>query len=150
MPESGLALGFDYGKRRVGLAIGSTVTASAQPLTTLEHLQGSPDWARLDELIAEWGPALLIVGLPWDIHGKNQKMTRRARNFAQELWGRHRLPVHAVDERYTSQEARHRLRQARQSGSRGKQLLKGDIDAMAAQVILESWLRGEIPASAIS
>ncbi len=144
MPEAGVALGFDYGKRRVGIAVGSTVTGSAQPLTTLTHRDGMPDWSALDALIEEWRPSALVVGLPLNVDGQTQKMTNRARNFAEEVWGRYRVAVHTVDERYTSIEAGERLRAARASGSRGKRLAKGDIDAMAAQTILESWLTGRI------
>lgn len=144
MPDAEVALGFDYGKRRVGIAVGSTVTASAQPLTTLTHHDGMPDWTALDVLIEEWRPSALVVGLPLNADGKTQKMTNRARNFAEEIWGRYRLTVHTVDERYTSIEAGERLRAARASGSRGKRLAKGDVDAMAAQTILESWLTGQI------
>lgn len=141
MPE-GVALGFDYGKRRVGIAVGNPITGQAQPLTTLEHRDGIPDWAALGVLIAQWQPTTLVVGLPLQADGQSQKMTRRARNFAQEIHGRYKLPVHTVDERYTTIEAAQRLRSARASGSRGRQIARGDVDAMAAQTILESWLSG--------
>lgn len=144
MPDGGVILGFDYGKRRVGIAVGSAVTGSAQPLTTLAHHAGMPDWEALDALIEEWRPSALVVGLPLNADGQTQKMTRRARNFAQEIWGRYKVTVHTVDERYTTIEAGERLRAARASGSRGKRLAKGDIDAMAAQTILESWLTGQL------
>lgn len=151
MPETaavaGPALGFDYGKRRVGIAVGSAITASAQPLTTLAHHAGQPDWPALDALIAEWHPGALVVGLPLNADGQTQKMTNRAHNFADEIRGRYRLPVRTVDERYTTIEAGQRLRTARASGSRGKRLAKGDIDAMAAQIILESWLTGQLESS---
>jgi putative Holliday junction resolvase len=142
--REGVALGFDYGKRRVGIAVGSPLTGRDQPLTTLEHSDGQPDWAALDVLIAEWQPVAFVVGLPLQANGQAQKMTRRARNFAQEIGGRYKLPVHAVDERYTTIEATHRLQAARASGSRGRRLRRGDVDAMAAQTLLESWLSGEL------
>lgn len=144
MPDDGVALGFDYGKRRVGIAVGSHVTGSARPLTTLEHRDGMPDWAALDALMAEWRPTALVVGLPLNAAGETQKMTNRARNFSEEIWGRYRVAVHTVDERYTTIEAGERLRTARATGSRGKRIAKGDIDAMAAQTILESWLTGRL------
>lgn len=144
MPDAQVALGFDYGKRRVGIAVGSPITGSAQPLVTLAHQDGTPDWAALDALMAEWRPNALVVGLPLDADGQTQKMTNRARNFAEEIWGRYRVPVHHADERYSTIEAGERLRAARASGSRGKRLAKGDVDAMAAQIILERWLTGQV------
>lgn len=144
MPDARPVLGFDYGKRRVGIAVGSAITASAQPLLTLAHHSGQPDWPALDALIEEWRPSVLVVGLPLDADGQTQKMTHRACNFAQELWGRYRVTVYSVDERYTTIEAGERLRVARASGSHGKRVAKGDIDAMAAQTILESWLTGQL------
>lgn len=144
MPEPELALGFDYGKRRMGIAIGNAVAGTAKPLLALEHVAGQPDWPRLDALVAEWRPDVFVVGLPLDVDGSSQKMTRRARNFSEELWGRFRQPVRLVDERYSTIEARERLRRARASGSRGRRVVKGDSDAMAAQVILERWLQATI------
>lgn len=136
-------LGFDYGKRRVGVAVGSPVTGRAQPLTTLEHRDGVPDWPALDALVRDWRPDTLIVGLPLTADGGTQKNTRRACNFAQELSGRYHLRVHTMDERYSTIEAGEKLRTARATGSRGRRLAKGDLDAMAAQTILESWLLGQ-------
>lgn len=139
-----VALGFDFGKRRMGIAVGNAITGNAQALRALEHIDGTPDWATLDGLVADWRPGAFVVGLPLDVDGSRQKMTNRAENFMNELRGRFKLPVHAVDERYTTIEAVERLRFARASGSRGRRVAKGDSDAMAAQVILESWLTGTI------
>lgn len=139
-----IALGFDFGKRRMGIAVGNAITGNAQALQALEHINGSPDWATLDGLVADWRPGAFVVGLPLDVDGSRQKMTNRAENFINELRGRYKLTVHAVDERYTTIEAVERLRSARASGSRGKRVAKGDSDAMAAQVILESWLTGTV------
>lgn len=139
-----LALGFDYGKRRMGIAVGNAIVGTAKALQALEHIAGQPDWERLDALVDQWGVGIFVVGLPLDKDGTNQKMTNRARNFSEELWGRYKRPVHLMDERYSTIEARERLAAARASGSRGKRLAKGDSDAMAAQVILERWLQNDI------
>lgn len=139
-----VALGFDYGKRRMGIAVGNAITGNAQPLQALAHIDGNPDWATLDRLVTDWRPGAFVVGLPLDIDGSRQKMTNRAENFMNELRGRYKLPIHSVDERYTTIEAVERLRSARASGSRGRRVAKGDSDAMAAQVILESWLTGAV------
>lgn len=142
--SANIAIGFDYGKRRVGIAIGNAIACTAQALVTLEHHSGQPDWTALDRVVAEWRPDIFIVGLPLDTDGTTQKMTRRATNFANELRGRYKCRLQTIDERYSTIEARERLAVARASGSRGKRLAKGDSDAMAAQVILESWLEGRI------
>ena len=135
-----LCLGFDYGKRRMGIAIGNAIVGTAEPLRALEHVEGQPDWTQLDALVAEWQVDTFVVGLPLTVDGQTQKMTNRARNFSEELWGRYEKPVHLADERFSTIEARKRLAAARASGSRGRRVAKGDSDAMAAQVILERWL----------
>lgn len=146
MPEANAArppdvvLGFDFGTRRIGVAVGSAVSGQAQALTTLHHRDG-PDWDAINRLVAEWRPQALVVGLPLLEDGSEQPITGHARRFMDEL-GRHvGLPVHEADERFSSTEAWERLRLQRATGARRKRLAKGDSDAMAAQVILESWLR---------
>lgn len=137
MPD--VLLGFDFGTRRIGVAVGNGVTGGAQALTTLHHGDG-PDWDGLTRIVAEWRPAALVVGLPLQIDGSTQAMTANARRFMAQLGEHFGLPVHAIDERFSTIEARERLRTARASGSRRRRLAKGDSDAMAAQVILEGWL----------
>ena len=100
-----LALGFDYGKRRMGIAVGNAIVGTAKALQALEHIAGQPDWERLDALVDQWGVGIFVVGLPLDKDGTNQKMTNRARNFSEELWGRYKRPVHLMDERYSTIEA---------------------------------------------
>ncbi len=136
---SGLYLGFDWGRRRLGGAAGPTVTGSASPIETLAADQGRPDWDRLDTIIGEWDPVALIVGLPVHMDGTEQAETRSARAFAQALAQRYGLPVHEADERLSSREATGLLVQARQRGRR-RQSRKGEIDRMAATLILERWL----------
>lgn len=131
-----VALGFDYGTRRTGVAIGNGITGRASALATVAR----DDWPAIDELVSQWHPQALIVGLPLDADGSDQHMTRHARGFMDAIKKRYDLPVFAVDERYSTIEAAERLRQARASGNRTRKLKKGDTDATAAQVILESWL----------
>lgn len=131
-----VALGFDFGTRRVGVAIGNGITGDARALTTVA--QG--DWQAIGELVAQWDPQALVVGLPLAADAGDQAITRRARAFMHGLDARFNLPVHAVDERYSTIEAADRLRAARASARRSKRLQRGDTDAVAAQVILESWL----------
>ncbi len=130
-------LGFDFGVRRIGVAVGQTITASARPLTTLNCPQrGVPDWAALDRLLREWQPQALVVGRPTHADGSDNSTTVASDAFARALGDRYRLSVHRVDERLSSHEAETRLAQ---QGTRARQK-KGAIDMMAACIILETWL----------
>ncbi|GAB3670429.1 Holliday junction resolvase RuvX [Salinisphaera aquimarina] len=136
-------LGFDFGTKRIGVAVGNAITGNAQALTTLHNRNsdgGGPDWQGLTRIVAEWRPGALVVGLPLAADGSSQTMTENARHFMDQLGAHFDIPVHAMDERFSTIEAMERLRTARASGSRGKRLAKGDSDSMAAQVILEGWL----------
>ncbi len=125
-------LGFDYGTKRIGVAVGQTLTGSARPLATVSARDGKPDWDAITRLIAEWQPAALVVGLPVHMDGTEHERTARARRFGNQLRGRYNLPVHSVDERLTSYEAEQELR------AQGKKVQ--DLDPLAAQLILQSWL----------
>ena len=129
-------LGFDYGEKRIGLAIGDDLTASARPLPP----RASGDWTAIDRVLREWRPAALIVGLPLDEDGSEQAITTAARRFAAQLQARANLPVHLADERFSSRAADDRLRAARSSGRMTRRVRKGDRDAESARVILEQWL----------
>ena len=120
-------LAFDFGIRRVGVASGNTLLRHGRPLRTLGE-QGDARFASIARLIAEWQPDALVVGVPFHPDGAEHDNTRRARRFARQLHGRFRLPVHEVDERYTTAEA----------------LAQGaaDADAAAAALILEQYLQG--------
>lgn len=131
-------LAFDYGRRRIGCAIGQPVTASASPLGTASNGESGPDWPRIDAWIGEWEPTALVVGLPRNADGSDSSVTRSVREFAHDL-ERYALPVHCVDERYSSIEAEDHLRRARARGRRGR-ISKADVDAAAAVVIAERWL----------
>lgn len=135
-------LGFDFGLSRIGIACGQRITASASPLTTIGARDGEPDWARLDALVAEWAPAALVVGVPLLTDGRPQPMTRSARRFAGRLRERYQLPVHEADERLSSRAARELIADGRASGARGR-TRKGDLDRIAATLILEHWLRAD-------
>jgi putative Holliday junction resolvase len=127
-PEQGLFLGFDFGKRRIGVAVGQNVTRSARGLCTLHCVAQRPDWRAIGDLIRSWRPSALVVGLPLSIEGTEHPMTRAARRFGNQLAGRYQLPVHWVDERLSSVEAS-------RSAAR-----REDIDREAARLILETWL----------
>lgn len=134
-----VVLGFDFGVRRIGIAVGNPITATATPLDTLHR--SASEWDEIGRIISEWQPRALVVGLPYNADGSESEMTRRARKFARQLNGRYGIPVHVVDERWTSTEAEDSLRRQRRGGERRKRLQAGDVDREAARLILESWLR---------
>ena len=129
----GTILGFDYGTRRIGVAVGQSITASATPLATVRATDGRPDWDHITRLVEEWKPAALVVGLPYNMDDSEADIAPRVRRFARQLEGRYRLPVHLVDERLTSVEAERRL------GADAER--SGRLDSLAATFILETWLR---------
>ena len=128
-------LAFDYGTKRIGVAIGDAVTRGARGLGAVPQ-----DWRQIGRLIAEWSPAACVVGLPLGEDGGEQAITRAARKFAEELRQHFKGPVHLCDERYSSRAAREDLRGARASGALKRRVREGDKDSAAARVILEQWL----------
>lgn len=130
-------LGFDFGMKSIGIAVGQTFTKTAQALSALSAKQGEPTWNQVEELIKSWKPEALIVGIPLNMNGTEQPITHAAKKFAKQLEERFRLPVHLVDERLSTVEAREKLFD--QGGF--KALKKANIDSTSAQLILEMWLQ---------
>ena len=128
-------LAFDFGSRRIGIAVGNTLTRFAHPLATLDTPPGADPVDALAALIDEWRPAQLIVGLPVHADGTPHAMTVRARDFARALESRFALPVALVDERWTSEIATQALRAAGRGGRAGR----ARRDEVAAQIILQAW-----------
>jgi putative Holliday junction resolvase len=135
------ALVFDFGKRRIGVAFANLQLESAAPIRTLAARDGQPDWHELDELMDEWQPGILVVGLPYNMDGSESPVTVCAREFGKCLAGRYHLPVDTLDERLTSAEAGMLLRDQRHRGLRRRRVRREDVDSLAAQLIAESWLR---------
>ena len=134
-------MAFDYGARRIGVAVGQATTGSASPVGVVP-VHGAPDWTALARCVREWSPARLLVGLPYNMDGTETSLTATCRAFAAELQRRYGLPVEFVDERLTSAAATDELREARRAGARARRVRREDIDAHAARLILETWLRG--------
>ena len=143
MPDSavprGYILAFDFGLRRIGVAVGQTTTYTASALETVSHGQ-KPDWAAIDRLVREWRPQLLVVGLPLGAEGEETDMSRAARSFGKALRKHYGLDVEFADERLSSRAAGSRFAEQRAAGSLRKKD-SGQLDAMAAQIILENWLQ---------
>ena len=133
----GIFLGFDFGYKRIGVAVGQKITQSARPLSTLSANLGIPDWAMVKKLIQQWHPEALIVGLPTCLDDSEQYTTAAARKFAAQLEKRFALPVHLVDERLSTVEARAQL--FAEGGYR--KIKQSQVDSFAACIILEQWLQ---------
>lgn len=129
------ALGFDFGLRRIGLAYGQTVTATAQPLQPIAARDGVPDWSLIDKTLAEWQPQVIVVGLPLNMDGTVSEMARRARKFANRIHERAKIPCFLYDERLTSFEAKE-IHVARGGG---RDFGAESVDGLAAQLMLEAW-----------
>ena len=120
-----LVFGFDFGIKRIGLAMGNTLTGQAQPLAVIQAIDNAARFKQIGDLISEWRPARLVVGEPRHPDGAEHEMTLRCRRFANQLHGRFNLPVELVDERYSS---------AVIASRRGEL-----IDAKAASIILQQY-----------
>ncbi|MFA5081308.1 MAG: Holliday junction resolvase RuvX [Hydrogenophilaceae bacterium] len=129
----GAVLAFDFGEKRIGVAVGEWETQSAHPLETIAGEANAVRFARIAELIGEWRPVELVVGLPMSLDGEEHELSRRCRRFANQLNGRFGLPVRLVDERLTSVAAESRLREAGVSVRNNKTA----VDSLAAQEILQ-------------
>lgn len=129
-------LGFDFGLKNIGVAVGQELTQTANPLTVIRARDGIPDWDKIEALLDEWQPQLLIVGLPLNMDDSEQEMTAASRRFGHRLHGRFQIPVEWQDERLSTYEALDQLgiRNKMQSNKRG------DVDRISAQLILQSWL----------
>lgn len=135
-----IVLGFDFGEKRIGWAVGNTMTGTSRAQGWLSRQGQELPWAELEAAIAQWAPEKLLVGIPLTEDGGRQPMTRKARHFAQQLRQRLQLPVEEVDERYSSKSAERELAQARATGGKRRRLSHGDTDSMAAAIIVQQWL----------
>lgn len=136
---TGTIIAFDFGYRRIGVAVGQTLTGSATPLSVVP-VANKPDWQAITVIVKEWKPAAIVVGLPLAEEGGETDMSKGARRFGRQLHGRYGIQVLYEDERLTSFGAQERFVDARARG----EMRKKDAafkDAIAAQIILENWLR---------
>lgn len=132
---TGTLMAFDFGEKRIGVATGETILKTAHALTTINAEQTNTKFLQISELIAQWQPSLLVVGLPMHMSGEPHLLTQLAKKFAQRLEGRFNLPVVMIDERLSSFDAAQNLNDAGIKGTKQKAM----IDAVAAQTILQSY-----------
>lgn len=136
MPESNLSvIGFDFGTRWIGTAVGQTQTNTASPLEGVRVINNKPDWQVIAKLIETWQPAKLIVGLPTSMLEKESAMTEKAKRFSRQLEGRFKIKTELIDERLTTREAWQIIEE-----SAHKKVAKQEIDCIAAVLITETWL----------
>lgn len=133
--KAGTVLAFDFGERRIGVAVGEHLISSANPLTTIDSESNEVRFAAITALVQEWQPKLLVVGLPLSLDGSENAVTQLCKKFARRLNGRFNLPVILIDERYSSAEASNLLNQTGIKGRAQKVML----DQVAAQTILQSY-----------
>lgn len=131
-----ILLSFDFGTKRIGVAVGQTVTKTARPLETIKANQGEPNWDTLNKLIQTWQPDALVVGIPLNMDGTEQPLTQAARRFVNLLREHYQLPIFEMDERLTTKAAREQM--FNEGGY--KALQHGQVDSVAAQLILQNWL----------
>lgn len=133
--QTGTVLAFDFGERRIGIAVGEHLIGTANPLMTIDNESNEVRFQAITNLVKEWQPKLLVVGLPLNTDGTEHGMTQLCRKFARRLNGRFNIPVLLIDERYSSAEASQRLNE---SGVKGR-AQKTMLDQVAAQTILQSY-----------
>ena len=136
VPAHHIILGFDFGLKRIGVAVGQSITQSANPLVVLPAKNGIPNWHDIKKLIDEWGIDALVVGLPLNMDGTEQPITERARLFGQQLKTHFQLTVYFMDERLTTVAARDEMHAQLKGAARFDR-----ADSMSAKLIIESWMR---------
>ena len=138
MSQTISAMAFDFGTKKIGVAVGQSLTGTASPISVLKAKDGIPDWALVDKMVKEWRPNVFVVGMPFNMDGSENEMTVLALKFSQSLQGRFNKPCYTMDERLSSREARDLKRQVAEA--QGKKFNdKEVIDSLAAQLILENW-----------
>jgi putative Holliday junction resolvase len=143
-------LAFDYGSKRIGVAVGQELTRSATALVTLPNRANQNDWNAIDQLVKEWCPAGFVIGLPLNADGSEHQVSHAAKQFGNQLQARYNLPAYWIDERLTSSEAQSMIaagsvnsKSGQKAGAKSRQG-KDQIDSTAAKLILESWFNQQV------
>ena len=123
----GLAMAFDFGTTKIGVAVGQQITGTASPVAVVKARDGIPQWLAIDRLVEEWQPKVLVVGLPINMDGTESDMSKAAARFSRRLHGRYGIRIELMDERLSTFEAREFEN-------------PDQLDAIAAKLILETWL----------
>ena len=134
--KEGNVIGFDFGQKRIGVAVGNNISKTAQALITIDSSSNNQKFEVIQKIIEEWQPISIVVGVPFNVDGSEHKVTNLSRKFAKQLEQKYSLPTHLIDERYTSIEANHEIKD-KKIDLKKKKLL---IDQIAAKIILQSYL----------
>ena len=129
-------MAFDYGLRNIGIAIGQNITKSASTFYAIKAKEGVPDWVKLDSIIEEWEPGLIIVGDPFNMDGTKSEFQKKIAKFSTELIKRYEIELQMIDERLTTKEAKERI-QDKPDGIKDS----ANKHSISAQIILEDWFR---------
>lgn len=148
--EQAVLLGFDFGLKQIGVAVGDTLTNTARPLKIFLAKDGVPQWEQIEQCIKEWDPLYLVVGEPLNMDGSESDMSLRAKKFAKRLHGRYGIHVELHDERLSSKEAKSIIKEdyagqnikqrGVQNKGKSRRIAHNRVDSIAATLILESWL----------
>jgi len=134
--KEGNVIGFDFGQKRIGVAIGNNISKTAQALITINSASNNQKFEVIQKIIEEWQPISIVVGVPFNVDGSEHKVTNLSKKFAKQLEQKYSLPIHLIDERYTSIEANHEIKDKKKDLKKKKLL----IDQIAAKIILQSYL----------
>lgn len=133
-------LGFDFGMKYIGVAVGQSITNTAEPIQSLHAIDGIPNWEEIQKLITLWQPTAIVVGIPLNLDGTKQDITFCADKFANRLKEKFKLPLYKVDETLSTWEAKRNLKIPYKDQTHNKKQLD-KVNAMAASILIEQWLR---------
>ena len=138
-PDS-ILIGFDYGTKKTGIAIAQCITRTASTLKAVRMKQEHPNWNQLDQIINDYRPDFAIIGSPGKTSQETSALTEKVENFASDIEKRYTMPTKLFDESYSTKLAKEELKNQREAGILNKRIKKGQVDSMAAKILLEQWL----------
>ena len=139
-PDSVL-IGFDYGTKKMGVAIAQCITKTATPLSVLKIKNETPSWEQLDQIVSDYRPVLAIIGYPGKINKQTSLLADKIEKFGSAIEKHYKMPTILFDETYSTTIARKELRDLRRDGNLSRRIKRGQVDSMAAKIILEQWLK---------
>ena len=136
-------IAFDYGLKKTGVAIAQSITKTASPLLSLKMINGEPDWDDIDSIFENFKPNCAIFGRPKKQMNESNSLTKRINSFSSKIEKRYQISIGFINEHLTSKIAKDKLKEQRQEGILLRQIKKGQIDSMAATIILQEWMNRE-------